>query len=89
MSCASWMGRILLLRVASGTKFLGVSSNHNVCCPLAMQFFCEGLLLSASLLPAEGRFSQMISDSLLGQRHPYELRPYFYHELLMKCCITA
>ena len=30
MSCASWMGRTLLFRVASGTKFLGVSSNHDL-----------------------------------------------------------
>ena len=31
MSCASWMGRTLLFRVASGTKLLGVSSNPNLC----------------------------------------------------------
>ena len=31
MSCASWMGRTLLIRVASGTKLLGVSSNHDLC----------------------------------------------------------
>ena len=30
MSCASWMGRTLLLRVASGTKLLGVSSNYDL-----------------------------------------------------------
>ena len=30
MSYASWMGRTLLFRVASGTKFLGVSSNHDI-----------------------------------------------------------
>ena len=30
MSCASWMGRTLLFRVASGTKLLGVSSNHGI-----------------------------------------------------------
>ena len=33
MSCASWMGRTLLFRVASGTKLLGVSSNHDLHCP--------------------------------------------------------
>ena len=30
VSCASWMGRTLLFRVASGTKLLGVSSNHDL-----------------------------------------------------------
>ena len=30
MSCASWMGRALLFRVASGTKLLGVSSKHDI-----------------------------------------------------------
>ena len=30
MSCGSWMGRTLLFRVASGTKLLGVSSNHDI-----------------------------------------------------------
>ena len=30
MSCASWMGRTLLFRVASGTKLMGVSSKHDV-----------------------------------------------------------
>ena len=30
MSCASWMGRTLLSRVASGTKLLGVSSNQDI-----------------------------------------------------------
>ena len=30
MSCASWMGRTLLFRVASGTELLGVSSNHDL-----------------------------------------------------------
>ena len=30
MSCASWMGRTLLFRVVSGTKLLGVSSNHDL-----------------------------------------------------------
>ena len=30
MSGASWMGRTLLFRVASATKLLGVSSNHNL-----------------------------------------------------------
>ena len=36
VSCASWMGRTLLFRVASGTKLLGVSSNHNICCSYHM-----------------------------------------------------
>ena len=30
MSCASWMSRTLLFTVASGTKLLGVSSNHDL-----------------------------------------------------------
>ena len=30
MSCASWIGRTLLFRVAIGTKLLGVSSNHDI-----------------------------------------------------------
>ena len=30
VSCASWMGMTLLFRLASGTKLLGVSSNHDV-----------------------------------------------------------
>ena len=30
MSSASWLGRTLLFRVASGTKLLGVNSNHDI-----------------------------------------------------------
>ena len=64
MSCVSCMGRTLQFKEASGTKLLGVSSNHNIEC-IYGSVICA--LLDDGCLNFIHTWSQARSQTVIGK----------------------